>query len=79
MLQNVVYWSFTLQDVDDGNFSLRPDATKDLGDTATAKDFFNQFIDDENNNNNILLLILRFTPEIIEGDCNFKSQVIIST
>ena len=42
----MVYWSFTLRD-DLRSFSLRHGPTKDLEDTATAKDFFNQFIDDD--------------------------------
>ena len=43
----MVYWSFTLRDVNVGNFSLLHGPTKDLEDNATAKDFFNQFIYDD--------------------------------
>ena len=44
--QLVVYLLSTLGHVDVGNFSVRRSPAKDLGDTATAKDSFNQVMGD---------------------------------
>ena len=45
--QNAVYWSSKQREIDVENFSFRLGPTKNLGDIATAKDFFNQFLDDD--------------------------------
>ena len=45
--QNAVYWSSMQREIDVENFSFRLGPTKNLGDIATAKDFFNQFLDDD--------------------------------
>ena len=45
--QNAVYWSSMQREIDVQNFSFRLGPTKNLGDIATAKDFFNQFLDDD--------------------------------
>ena len=47
MPRNEVHWSSTQQEIDVENFSLQQGPTKNLGDNATAKDFFNQFLDDD--------------------------------
>ena len=44
--QNAVNWSPTLQDINIADFSLRHGPTKDLGENATSKDYFYQFLDD---------------------------------
>ena len=45
--QNAVYWTSMQREIDLENFSFRLGPTKNLGDIATAKDFFNQFFDDD--------------------------------
>lgn len=42
---NALQWSSTLQEIDFRQFSIRHGSTRDLGDNATAKDFFNLVLD----------------------------------
>ena len=44
--QNAVHWSPALQEINVADFSLRHGPTKDLGENATSKDYFYQFLDD---------------------------------
>ena len=43
--QDAICWSSMQREIDLESFSLWDGPTKDLGDNATAEDFFNQFID----------------------------------
>ena len=43
---NTLQWSSTLRQIDIEQFSISLGPTRDLGENATAKDFFNVFIDD---------------------------------
>ena len=43
---NTLQWSSTLRQIDIEQFSISHGPTRDLGENATAKDFFNVFIDD---------------------------------
>ena len=43
---NAIQWSNTLREINVAQFSIPHGSTRDLGDNATAKDFFNMFIDD---------------------------------
>ena len=43
---NAIYWSTTLREITVEEFPLRHGATRDLGDNASAKDFFNFFFND---------------------------------
>lgn len=43
--QDAICWSSMQWEIDLESFSLWDGPTKDLGDNATAEDFFNQFID----------------------------------
>ena len=45
--QNAVYWTSMQREIDLENFSFRLGPTKNLGDIATVKDFFNQFLEDD--------------------------------
>ena len=43
---NALQWSSTLREINVRQFSVRHGPTRDLGDNATAKDFFSLFLDD---------------------------------
>ena len=43
---NAIQWSNTLQEINVAQFSIPHGPTRDLGGNATAKDFFNMFIDE---------------------------------
>ena len=43
---NAIQWSNTLQEMNVTQFSIPHGPTRDLGDNATAKDFFSMFTDD---------------------------------
>lgn len=43
---NALQWSSTLREINVRQFSIRHGPTSDLGDNATAKDFFSLFLDD---------------------------------
>ena len=45
--QNAVHWSSTQREIDAEKFSLQHGPAKDLGDNASVKDFFKQFLDDD--------------------------------
>ena len=46
-LPNAIQWSTNLRGINVSEFSIRHGPTRDLGDNATAKDFFNVFISDD--------------------------------
>ena len=69
--RNRIQWSSTLEGINVEEFSVRHGPTRDLGDNATAKDFFNRFIDD-----NYLDEIVRHTIAYArtKGDNNFSTN-----
>ena len=71
MPQNAVHWSPTLQEINVEDFSLRHGPTKDLGNNATSKDYFYQFLDD-----NYLDEIVRYSIAYArsKGDNDFTTN-----
>ena len=67
---NALQWSSTLREINVEWFSIYHGLTRDLGDNATAKDFFNVFI-----NNAYIDKIIRFTIvyPCLKGDQTFTT------
>lgn len=67
---NALQWSSTLREINVRQFSVRHGPTRDLGDNATAKDFFSLFLDDAHIDE-----IIRFTVAYArsKGDRTFAT------
>ena len=73
---NALQWSSSLRQINVEEFSIRRGPTRDLGENATAKDFFNVFIDDA-----YIDEIVRYTVAYArsKGDRSFTSVVYCVT